>query len=172
MAHSVAVCRLRAYTGMSAFELKQDTTQTYPGWCTWLQILLGTFAGDMIGLPDRQSDYSQSRVFATAGSELTTVRDKQILDVVGLSPLVAHAIARLLAHAAGSHVMRRGVGRHRDGLSGADRIVDIGAAFEGIVAHREIVRMIVVMHVWNRQTPFVFLSRIEGDGVGLLRHVL
>jgi hypothetical protein len=40
-----------------------------------------------------------------------------------------------------------------------------------VVAHRDVVRMIVKMNIWDRDGELVFLCRVERYTVGLLWHV-
>ena len=68
--------------------------------------------------------------------------------------------------------MGRGIRRDRDGLDGADRIIHCGAPLVPVVAHRDVVGMIIVVHVRDRKSPLVFFGRMESNGVGFLRHVL
>src|SRR6478672_8828285 len=42
----------------------------------------------------------------------------------------------------------------------------------GVLAHRDVVRMIVEMHARDRHAELVLGLRVERDAVGLLRHVL
>ena len=129
-------------------------------------------AGDVVRLPDRQRDDRQRRIAGRAAGELAAVGDEQVLDVVGLAELVHHAVPRLLAHPVGAEVVRAGIGRRRIGHGGADGLVDRGALLVGVVAHRDVVGMIVEMHARHRHAELVLGLRIERDAVGLLRHVL
>ena len=73
---------------------------------------------DVIGLPDRQRDDGQCRVLRAAGRELAAVRNEEVRNVMGLPPLVADAVTRIAAHAAGSEVVRRRVGRRAAQIDG------------------------------------------------------
>ena len=61
--------------------------------------------------------------FGPAGRELAAVRDEQIGDIVGLAVLLADAVLRLLALAAGAHVVSAGEWRQLERSSGAERLV-------------------------------------------------
>src|SRR5437660_5528717 len=56
---------------------------------------------NVVRLPDRQRDDSQSRILGAARGELAAVGNKQIRDIVGLPEFVDDAVARLFAHPAG-----------------------------------------------------------------------
>src|ERR1700741_5636056 len=53
---------------------------------------------DVFRLADLQCNDRQGRVAGPGARELTAVADKQILDVVGLTPAVANAVGGLGAH--------------------------------------------------------------------------
>ena len=68
--------------------------------------------------------------------------------------------------------MRGRIRRHRVRLLRAGGQVDGRALLVRMRAHRNVVGMIVVMHVRHRQTELVLLGRVQRDAVRLLRHVL
>ena len=72
-------------------------------------------AGDVVGLPDGERDDGQRRVLRRAGGELAAVGDEEVRDVVALPAPVDHPVARVLAHPVGAEVVRRRIGRRREG---------------------------------------------------------
>ena len=64
------------------------------------------------------------------------------------------------------------IGRRRIGHGGADGLVDGGTLLVGVIAHGDVVRMIVEMHARHRHAELVLGLRIQRDAVGFLRHVL
>ena len=102
----------------------------------------------------------------------TAIGDEQVLDVVGLAPLVDHAVLRLLRHAVGAEIVGGGIGRRVVGPLGADRLVDRAALLVGVLAHGDVVGVIGEGHLRRRQAMGVLELRIERDRVALLRHVL
>lgn len=78
----------------------------------------------MVGLTDRQRHDGQGRVFCRAGGELAAVADEKIGDVVALAPSVDDAILSPFRRAVRAEVMRRWIGRRRQGARGPDRLVD------------------------------------------------
>src|SRR6476646_9349719 len=70
-----------------------------------LHHVLAQLVGQVVGLPDRERHDGQRRVLGPAGRELAAVRDEQIGVIVGLAVLVADAVLRLLALAAGTHIV-------------------------------------------------------------------
>src|SRR5690606_21757034 len=90
--------------------------------------------GDVVGLPDRQRDDRQRRVFGGAGGELAAVRHEQVPDVVRLAVAVDHTVLGLLAHAVGAEVVRGRVGRRREDARRADRVVEGRTLLVGMVA--------------------------------------
>jgi hypothetical protein len=57
-----------------------------------LDILLCQLIRDVVRLPDRECDDGQCRILGCSGGELASVRDKEILNVMGLTPFVANAV--------------------------------------------------------------------------------
>src|SRR5579875_3457513 len=68
-------------------------------------IVARTLGRNIVCLSYRQGHDSQSGIFRATGGELASVRNKEIFDIVGLSPLVTHTVARVSAHAAGPQVV-------------------------------------------------------------------
>src|SRR6218665_2574463 len=102
---------------------------------------------DVIGLSNGQCHDGQGRILRAAGGELTPVGNEQIGNVVGLAVGIADAVLGRCAHAAGAHVVRRWIRRCAEGLDGAGSPVDAFALSECVVAHRDVVVMLVEMHV-------------------------
>src|SRR5215469_2794927 len=73
-----------------------------------LHLLLAQLVGQIFGLPDRQRNDGQSGILSATAGELTAVGDEQIRDVVSLAVFVAHAVPRLFALTAGTHVVSIG----------------------------------------------------------------
>ncbi len=88
-----------------------------------------------------------------------------------LPVLVHHAVLRLFAHPVGAEIVRRGIGRRRECADRADGFVKRLALRIGVVAHGNIVRVIVIIDIGNRQAVFVLHILAERDAVFLLRHV-
>ena len=65
----------------------------------------------VIGLPDRQRHDRQRGIARSGARKLAAVADEQVVDVVGLSPLVADPIAGLGAHPQRAHVVAVGEGQ-------------------------------------------------------------
>ena len=118
-------------------------------------VLRAHLLGDVVGLADGQRHDGQRRVLRAAGRELAAVGDEQVLDVVRLAPFVDHAVARLLAHPVGAEIVRRGIGRRREGTRRADRLIERLARLVGMVAHRDVVRMVVEGDVGDRHAVLV-----------------
>jgi hypothetical protein len=57
--------------------------------------VLAHLLGDVVGLTNGKADNCQRWVLGAAGRELATVRDEQILDVVGLAEFVADTVSRI-----------------------------------------------------------------------------
>src|SRR5262245_66662990 len=81
----------------------------------------GHLVGDVVGLADRERDDRQGRVGGGTGAELAAVRDEQVLNLVGLAPLVADPVLRPFAHAATAHVVARREWRRLVPPFGAER---------------------------------------------------
>ena len=54
-----------------------------------LNILLGHLVSDVIRLPNCERYNRQCRICRRAGCELAAVRDKEVFDVVSLTPFIA-----------------------------------------------------------------------------------
>ena len=63
-------------------------------------------------MPDRERHDGQRRILCASGRELTAIRDKEIGNVVRLAELVADAVLRVLALAAGAQVVFAGEWRY------------------------------------------------------------
>ena len=101
--------------------------------------------GDMVGLTNGQCNDGLCRVSGRAGAEGAAVADKQIVDIVRLSPSIRHAIFRILAHACDAHV----VAAYWRPLMAAEicrsqRGVDSATLFDRVVAHYIGVGMVCV----------------------------
>src|SRR5471030_2215855 len=71
-------------------------------------------SGDVIRLANGEGDDGKRRVLRAAGGELATVGNEQVLDVMRLPELVAHAIGGIAAHAASAEVVCGRVGRRAE----------------------------------------------------------
>src|SRR5712671_8009975 len=111
--------------------------------CASLNLLALHRAGDVVRLPDRERHDRQRWIAGGAAGELAAIRDEQVLDVVGLAEFVHHAVPRLLAHPVATQVVGAWIGRRWIGHGGADGLVDGGSLLVGVIAHRDVVRMIV-----------------------------
>src|SRR5262249_36845085 len=67
-------------------------------------LFLAQLIGDVVGLADRQRHDREGWVLRAAGRELAAIGDEEILDVVGLAPLVDDAVAWILRHAIGAEI--------------------------------------------------------------------
>src|SRR5260370_37582595 len=112
-------------------------------------IFLSSLIREMAGLSPCQSYYSQCGILGGAGCELITVGNEQVLDVVSLAPFVADSVTGLFALSASAEIVGRRVGRSLYGLHCADGVIDCGATFVCISAHRDGIRMILVVNIRN-----------------------
>ena len=72
----------------------------------FLDILLCHLVSDVIRLPNCECDNRQRRICRRAGCELTAVRNKQVFDIVSLTPFVANPIFTAGALTTGAKIMR------------------------------------------------------------------
>ena len=63
----------------------------------FLQIPLRHLISNVICLTDSESDDREGRICCRPGSELAAVRDKQVPDIVSLTPFIANTVLRTLA---------------------------------------------------------------------------
>ncbi len=89
-----------------------------------------------------------------------------------LAPFVDDTVLRLLAHAVGAEIVRRGVGRRGEATRRADGCIKRFALLVGMVAHRDIVRMIREPDIRDRHAVLVLQIAMQLHGILLLRHVL
>ena len=112
----------------------------------------------MIGLPDRQRDDCQRWIFRGARRKLTAIGHEKVRHIVRLAPFVDDAIARLLAHAVRPEIVRRRIGGRREGTHRSDGVVKCAALLVGVAAHRDVISMIVEMHIRDRQVELIVKS--------------
>ena len=127
---------------------------------------------DVVGLADRKRDNRQGRIAGSTGRELTAVRDEQIPDVMRLPIFVDDAVARLFAHPICPQVMGAGVRGRRERARRSDCVVHRGALLVRMIAHGDVVGVVVIVDARDRHSVGVLHHRIERDPVGLLRQVL
>ena len=136
-----------------------------------LDILLRHLVSDVIRLPNCERYNRQCRICRRSGSELAAVRNKQVFDVVSLTPFVANPIFLTRALTTGAKIMR-GCARRRPNDAGrTDGVVDHCTSLVGVIAHRNIVCMIVKMNIRNRYAEPIFLYRVKRHTIACLRHI-
>ena len=91
---------------------------------------------------------------------------------MGLTVCIADTVLGRGTHSARSHVVSRRIRWRAKGLDGAGCCVNTLALPERVLAHCDVVRMVIEMHVGNRTAPFVLEVGVERDAVGFSRQVL
>ena len=122
---------------------------------------LGHLLGNLVSLPNRQADEG----------ELAAVPDGQVGNIVCLPPFVDNAVLRLCAHAAGAHVVVGRAGWRAKGLDGTCGLVTALDLGKGVIAHGNVVFMVVKMHIEHILTLLLFDLQVERDAPGLAWHV-
>src|SRR5699024_4611743 len=107
-----------------------------------------------------------------AGGVLAAVGDEQVVNVVRLAVLVAHAVARLFAHAAGAHVVGGRVGWRAHDARRPGGFVNGCTLLVRVLTHGVVVRVAGVVDVGRRQAVLVAAVHIERDAVVRARQVL
>src|SRR5262249_30764103 len=74
-------------------------------------LFLAQLIGDVVGLAYRQGHDGERRILRAARRELAAVGDEKGLYIMGFAPLGDDAITRILGHAVGAEIVRRGIGR-------------------------------------------------------------
>src|SRR4029077_3781503 len=92
--------------------------------------------------------------------------------IVGLAVLVADAVLRLLALAAGAHVVSAGEWRQLEHPRGAERLVDRRSGLVGMVSHGDVVGMVFEVHHRYRHPVLVLFGGMQSDAIARLRQIL
>ena len=65
---------------------------TFQDNATRSQVLFRDLVGDVFRLADGESNNRERRIRCSASSELATIRDKQVTDIVSLTPLITNTV--------------------------------------------------------------------------------
>ena len=123
-------------------------------------------------MSDGKRDNGERWIRCRASSELATVRDKQVTDIVCLTPLITNTVAGTRALPASAKIMGRRAWRNSNDSDRADRLKHSRALNETMLSHRNVVRMIIEMNVGNRHVElvlFAWMQRNAADATGFFR---
>src|SRR6478609_8054807 len=90
---------------------------------------------------------------------------------MSLAPPIANAVFRAAALTTSAEVMRGQPRRYPNDAGRADGVKDHGPSLVGVIAHRDVIRMIVKMDIRNRHLELILLGRVKSHAIGFLWHV-